>query len=315
MLGLLGSALSGCGSASHLSAVIRATPAVGLYDQSRSIVVSHLEAGEVVTVSALSARPSGAWSASATYKADAAGVVGLARSAPRSGSYRGVSPMGLFWSQHLTRQGTAPANLIVTTLTASAGGPRLTSARVTQLLIGPSVTEHTETLAKAGFVGEYFTPPGGPRRTAVVVWGGSEGALGVSPEWAALLASHGIPALAVAYFDEPGLPCSLNDIPLEYFVKAITWLRSQPQADPKWVWILSASRGTEAELLVAAALAQPRARDCRRSPELNRLRLTARTMPAARSSGVDVARQTHPARHHRPVHSERRRLHQHAQRL
>lgn len=30
------------------------------------------------------------------------------------------------------------------------------------------------------------------------------------------------------------------------------WLRAQPQVDPRRVWILSGSRGTEAELLVAA---------------------------------------------------------------
>ena len=82
--------------------------------------------------------------------------------------------------------------------------------------------------------------------------GGSEGGFGDSPEWAALLASHGIAALAIAYFDEPGLPCALENIPLEYFEKAIEWLRSEPQVDPRRVWILSGSRGSEADLLVAA---------------------------------------------------------------
>lgn len=69
---------------------------------------------------------------------------------------------------------------------------------------------------------------------------------------AALLASHDIPALAIAYFDAPGLPCRLQGIPLEYFARAIQWLRSQPQVDPGRVWILGLSRGTEAEMLVAA---------------------------------------------------------------
>jgi pimeloyl-ACP methyl ester carboxylesterase len=40
--------------------------------------------------------------------------------------------------------------------------------------------------------------------------------------------------------------------PLEYFARAISWLRSQPQVNPSRVWILSGSRGTEAELLLAA---------------------------------------------------------------
>lgn len=234
-------------------AVIKVTPAVGLYDVSRSIVVSHLSPGEVVTISASSPRPDGSWSASATYQADGAGVLDLARVAPRSGSYRVVSAMGLFWSQHLVRGGSAAAaNPTVTTLTFSAGKRRLGSATVTQLLSGPGVTEHAETIAKAGFFGEYFVPAGRARGPAVIVWGGSDGALGASPWVAAMFASHGIPSLALAYFDEPGLPCSLGGIPLEYFVKAIGWLRSQPQVDPRRVWIEAASRGTEAELLVAA---------------------------------------------------------------
>jgi dienelactone hydrolase len=233
--------------------VIRVTPAVGLYDVSRSIAVSNLEPGEVVTVSATTPRPDGVWTARASYAADRAGVVDVSRSAPRSGSYRGVSAIGLFWSQHLVRAGAAAAaSPSVTTLTVSAGKRRLGSATVTQLLSGPRVTEHAETIAKTGFFGEYFAPPGRARGPAVIVWGGSEGALGASPWVAALFASHGIPSLALAYFDEPGLPCALSSIPLEYFVKAIRWLRSQPQVDPGRVWLEAASRGTEAELLVAA---------------------------------------------------------------
>jgi dienelactone hydrolase len=245
--------LAGCGSSSHVApARITVTPANALYDASRSIVVSRLSAGEVVTISATSPRPGGVWSANATYVADRAGVVDLASAAPRSGSYHGVSPMGLFWSQHLVGAGGAANGLTVTTLVVRAGGRRIGSAAVTQRLVGPGVAEHVETLARVGFVGDYFAPPGSGRRPAVIVWGGSEGALGSSPGWAALLASHGIPALAIAYFDKPGLPCALDDIPLEYFVKAIGWLRRQPQVEPGRVWILSVSRGSEADLLVAA---------------------------------------------------------------
>ncbi len=243
----------GCGSGSRATpARISVTPASALYDVSRSIVVSRLSAGEVVTISATSPRPGGLWSASATYKANGAGVVDLASMAPQSGSYHGVSAMGLFWSQRLVGAGKAANGSTVTTLVVRAGGHRTGSATVTQTLVGPGVTEDTESLAKAGFVGDYFKPPGSGRGPAVIVWGGSEGGLGESPAWAAMLASHGIPALAIAYFDEPGLPCALSEIPLEYFEKAIKWLRSQSQVDPRRVWILSVSRGSEADLLVAA---------------------------------------------------------------
>ncbi len=35
-------------------------------------------------------------------------VVDLTRAAPQSGSYRGVSAMGLFWSQHLVAPAEPP---------------------------------------------------------------------------------------------------------------------------------------------------------------------------------------------------------------
>jgi dienelactone hydrolase len=245
-------ALGGCGGSSGREVVISVTPAAGLYDQARTIVISHLRPGEIVTVTARSARPDGSWSASATFKANDTGVVDFARAPSLSGSYTGVSPMGLFWSEHRAGSDFAPLSATVTTLTVDAGARRLASARVTQLLSGPGVTEHSERLARVGFVGQYFLPPGGGRRPAVVVWGGSEGGLEASAAWAAQLASHGIPALALAYFDAPGLPCTILNIPLEYFVRAIRWLRSQSQVDPSRVWVESGSRGSEPALLVDA---------------------------------------------------------------
>lgn len=245
--------LAGCGGAVQPKAVLTVSPAVALADQGRTIVVSHLRSGQLVTLSARTRRPDGIWTSSATFRATAKGTVNAAHQAPTSGSYKGVSALGLLWSERRTASGSAPLNGVrATQLAVSAGNRQLAVARLVQRLRGPGVTERSERVAQAGFFGEYFTPPGHTRRPAVVLWGGSEGGLGVNPSEASLLASHGIPALALAYFDEPGLPCSLAHIPLEYFVKAIRWLRSQPQVDPQRVWIESGSRGSEAELLVAA---------------------------------------------------------------
>ena len=86
------------------------------------------------------------------------------------------------------------------------------------------------------------------------MFGGSEGGLsGVVIEAAALLAARGYPALALAYFHEPGLPATLTDVPLEYFARAVRLLRSQPGVDPDHVLVQGASRGGEGALLVGAA--------------------------------------------------------------
>lgn len=65
------------------------------------------------------------------------------------------------------------------------------------------------------------------------------------------LAASGFPTLTIAYFHAPGLPHDLKKIPLEYFAKALRWLRKQPGVDPHRVYIMGASRGTEAAQLVA----------------------------------------------------------------
>lgn len=84
-----------------------------------------------------------------------------------------------------------------------------------------------------------------------MVFGGSEGGLSTSDQ-AALLAAHGHPALALAYFDAPGLPDTLTRVPLEYFRTAARRLARAPGASPDRVVLWGTSRGSEAALLAAA---------------------------------------------------------------
>jgi dienelactone hydrolase len=87
----------------------------------------------------------------------------------------------------------------------------------------------------------------------VLIIGGSQGGL-ASTLAADLLAAHGHPALAIAYFNGPGLPSALVDIPLEYFAGALRWLRRQPQVEPQHVLTLGISFGSEAALLLHEGL-------------------------------------------------------------
>jgi dienelactone hydrolase len=90
-------------------------------------------------------------------------------------------------------------------------------------------------------------------RPALLVLGGADGGFSLGGPsttlLAALLAAHGYPALALAYFNAPGLPPTLTGIPLEYFATALRWLRRQPHVDPGRVLTLGISRGSEAALL------------------------------------------------------------------
>jgi dienelactone hydrolase len=104
---------------------------------------------------------------------------------------------------------------------------------------------------RAGLYGEQFDPPGSGRRPAALFIGGSDGGLGTAAG-AALLASHGYPAMALAYFGEPGLPSELEDIPLEHFRRALERLRARPDVDPRRVVVIGISRGGEGALLIGA---------------------------------------------------------------
>ena len=69
---------------------------------------------------------------------------------------------------------------------------------------------------------------------------------------AAVLASHGYAALALAYFAQPGLPRGLVNIPLEYFGDAIAWVRRQPWFSGRLLAVWGTSRGGELALLLGA---------------------------------------------------------------
>jgi dienelactone hydrolase len=152
-------------------------------------------------------------------------------------------------TQALTLFG-APLAPTAVTIRARVNGHLAASAVLMRRAAADGVTWRDTTLAHEGFVGTYFDPPGDSSAPAVLQIGGSEGRHSYYP--GAVLASHGYPTLSLAYFNEPGLPKTLKNIPLEYFAKALRWLAAQPGVDPSRVITLGVSRGGEAALLVGA---------------------------------------------------------------
>jgi dienelactone hydrolase len=232
-------------------------PDSSLADQAVHIKISGLSPGELVNVQVSSTDAHGVpWQASAAYRADAGGDVDLNAAAAISGSYHGVSGMGLIWSMHPLKPDPAGAYFWsnatppVFTLAVSAYGTRVAAASFQRRFSPMPLAGTTESLKADGFVGEFRHPSNTvSRRPAVLVLGGSEGGLpGVL--LTALLASNGYPALGVAYFAEPGLPQTLSRIPMEYFAGALRWLARQPGVDPARIAVLGISRGSEAAQLL-----------------------------------------------------------------
>jgi dienelactone hydrolase len=246
----------------------RISQRVSLYDVPLDIRVTGLRPGERVTVGLSATNQRGRrWSARATFAARAR-VLDLAAAAPAAGSYRGVARMGLFESmrsRHFVSY-FGPRNIQPFTLTAVIRGRLVASATLVRELSPRGVQCVQQTVATAGFFGSYCAPAKKTaRRPAVLIFGGSEGGLAVA-DLARLLASHGYPALALAYFHAPGLPASLARIPLEYFARAARWLRrtaadagtgtasSGTGSRPLVAW--GFSRGSEAALLLGVHFPQ-----------------------------------------------------------
>ena len=228
--------------------------AEALYDQSIAIRVCECPPGSAVTVRAATLDDARhRWESHAVFIADGAGVVDLSRHSAQSGSYPGKDAMGLFWSMRLDDAvtertpflKTQPTPVIVT-ITAEQGA-ETASVEITRRLMGRGVRRRE--IREGGLVATFFDHQSGPRPGVIIV-SGSGG--GLAEDQPALLASRGYAVLSLAYFGIEGVPTDLANIPLEYFDRAIEWMRAHPSIDHERIALMGASRGGELALLLGA---------------------------------------------------------------
>ncbi|MGN6799522.1 MAG: acyl-CoA thioesterase/bile acid-CoA:amino acid N-acyltransferase family protein, partial [Gaiellaceae bacterium] len=231
----------------HAKPRLTATPRTSLVDQPVSIQVSGVRPGALVRISV----DEDGWAGSGVFRADRHGRVSPARQASLRGTYTGRAPMGLFWSM-ASGFGVGPYFGGTVRVTATVRGNVLGRTTLTRLGKAKGVEAMPLAVKDEGFLGRYYRPaPAMNRHIPVLLIGGSEGGLSMTGE-AALLASHGYPALDVAYFGAYGLPRNLRRIPLEYFVRAARWLDRRAGVDGHRLVVYGVSRGTEAAMLLAA---------------------------------------------------------------
>ncbi len=232
------------------------TPADALIDVPRHVRVQGLSPGETVRLHTQTVRgPGVVWRSAAQFQADGDGVVDLQRDAPLSGSYAGVAPMGLVWSQAPERAG-APrevfaarsADALDTLVRVERDGAAALQATFVQRLASDGVQRRE--VREQGLVGTLFVPAGPGPHPAVVVLNGSGG--GINEPRAALYASHGYAAFALAYFKAPGLSDYISDTPLDYFETALKWVHETLQPADGFVALSGQSRGGELVLLLGS---------------------------------------------------------------
>jgi dienelactone hydrolase len=250
------------GSGATRAVVVSVLPRDVLFDQPVSISVSGLAPRAPVLLTATTTDASGArWRSRALFRADAAGNVVVARSRSLAGTYVGRDAAGLLWSMEdvgstvpRAEQTLEPATVSTVHVDATVSGRLVGSGSFTRRLRTPGVSPRRTSLVKEGFVGCYWSPTSaGRERPAILRFGGSEGGLDCG---SGLLSSHGYPELDIGYFALPGLPQTLERIPLEYFEKALRWLASRPGVDPHRIVVWGTSRGGEAAFLLATTYPQ-----------------------------------------------------------
>ncbi len=227
-----------------------------------SVEVTGLTPGQDVAIHARRRDPDKQlWYSRAAFTADSSGRVSTAESAATGGAYAGVDPAGLFWSMEVMTDTTklpgflpplpvdSPTHTEIV-FDVEVAGKVAASGKIVTLSISPDVTR--EPVKANGLVADFFYPSGKSDLPVVIVVGGSEGGIDMADFAAGLLASKGYAALALAYFRAPGLPEVLQEIPLEYFGRAIDWVSSQPVVNKEKLALFGTSKGAELVLLLGA---------------------------------------------------------------
>ena len=222
---------------------LTATPRDGLVDSLVEIRASGLPSGRLVTLQASTKDVYGKpWRSRLTFRVGNRGTLDTR------------SEMRLFWSMQPLGVngdgGLVPPTVSKVAIVLLSGGKSVAATTLTRRLSSPGVETTELSVAKDGLAATFYAQASSSHRPAVLQLSGSGG--GHASPGGALLASHGYPTLSLGYFGEPGLPPYLQNIPLEYFQKALNWLAVQPSVDPRRITVIGVSRGGEAALLVAA---------------------------------------------------------------
>lgn len=227
-------------------------PARALIDEVVDIRLTGFQPGERVTIQArMRASIDSIYESWGTFIVNEDGEVDLSEQQPVAGTYATVNPMGLFWSMEKRKEievDYSPSRTISINFSVKVDNHIATSTTMERLYISPDVT--IIPVQEKGLVGTLYLAPGEHPQPAVIVLGGS--GCGMSGGQAAMLASRGISAFALAYCGIEDLPETLSEIPLEYFARGINWLQNQEEIDPNRIGVIGTSRGGELALLLGA---------------------------------------------------------------
>lgn len=208
-----------------------------LVDEVIDISIDGLKKGQQFKVTATTFdRRNRPWIAEGNYSAESSKVHKIGDLVPKSGTYTGKDPMGLFWSANINgspldslgSRGTFARRATLTYRTLfelEIDGELKDSISIYRSFQNSSV--EAEEIQDEQVKARLFKPTNSTSERVIIVMAGSDGGR-TSAEWrAALFASNGIPAVALAYFDYEGLPEDLIELPLEYLQRVVRLLKNE----------------------------------------------------------------------------------------
>lgn len=226
---------------------------VSLADDLLYIEVKDLTPLEIVEVKAHTTDSEGEiWESHAILRVNEEGSLKLNEQAAIEGTYEGVDPMGLFWSIEPTSSRfklfKTEDDKMVYTFQVFRKEKCIATKEIVRLKNALNVEKIT--VNEEGIKGSLFLPQSDKPLPAIITLSGSNG--GISETRAKALAAHGYAVLALGYFGIEGLPSNLENIPLEYFEKAIGWMKNQSAIDANRIGLFGASRGAELSLILGS---------------------------------------------------------------
>ena len=193
------------------------------------------------------------WKSTATFVSDTNGIINISQTPSCSGSYEGISTMGLFFNaKPLTNKRKKLPNSLskIPLLDHFFVGIKIMQGNT--VIAERTFTRHYMSLqiSHQDIYGKHFQvrlfyDKKAIKTPALIIVSGSEGRIEKAQNIAQLLSSRGYICLAIAYFGLEGLPKHLKRIPLECLVEAKSYLCQYPQVDSERIGIYGRSKGAE----------------------------------------------------------------------
>lgn len=248
------------------AATLDVHPRTALFDQPIAIAMDGLTPDRKVTLSLTTTDANGnTWQSHATYYSSPNGTLDLGDTAPFSGTYDCIDPMGLFWSMQppqskpkltfpvFPRHGLRLDDKNTYRLSASVGGKKVASTKIVRLLASPGVARRK--IRKGTLYANLYYPSDfghdGKKHAAIIVLGGSEGGIETAAFVARWLASRGFVALATAWYHIGPLPKDMVRVPIKPVQEALKYLRKLSFVNPEAIGAWGGSWGGTLALLSA----------------------------------------------------------------